>query len=281
MKQFILILLIALGVSTFLSCEDDYQLGSQPTLDNVKYSATPDAESPNVIHFAFDTDGLTPFWRIERPDGTMFTSNKRKFSITYMIKGEYDGILQVYGRGGASDSLNFKFTVPNSEPIIELLTGTDAQKIWVWDANTLGHLACGWIYSELPDWWILEPNELVGKGLYDDELSFMTEGRIYKLDAHGDVYVDGSATEVMNPNGGGALTVPYEQPEGETWSLEQNDKGEMFLSFSGHGFPSFVGGPKARGAKYKVLELSENKLSLRWDDVDTETSWFYNFIVKR
>lgn len=281
MKQSIYIFLLMLGAGLFSSCEKDYDLGSRPTLDNVQYSATPDSESPNIIHFAFDSDGLTPFWRVERPDGTMFTSNKRSFSITYMIKGEYNGVLQAYGRGGATDSLRFKFTVPNSEPMIELLTGRESQKIWVWDYNTQGHLACGWINSEKPDWWILEPNELVGKGLYDDELSFLTNKRAYKLDAHGDVYIDPSAAEVMNPNGGGVLTVPYQQPEGETWSLEQNDKGEMFLSFSGNGFPSFVGGPKARGAKYKVLKLSEDKLSLRWDDVDNETSWFYNFIEKK
>lgn len=281
MKQFIYILLLTIGASILYSCEKDYELGPKPTLDNVTYLVTPDSESPNIIHFSFDTDGLTPYWRIERPDGSMFTTSQRDFSVTYMIKGDYKGILQVYGRGGVSDSLNFTFTVPNSEPIIELLTGSDTQKVWVWDYTTHGHLACGWLYSEEPDWWILEPYELDGEGLYDDELSFLAENSIYKLEANGDVYIDPSASAVMNPEGGGSLTVPYVQPQGETWTLEENNEGELVLNFSGRGFPSFVGGPKALGGQYKVLELSEDKLSLRWDDVDNETSWYYNFIVKQ
>lgn len=280
MKKYLYIVLLLLGTGTFYSCEADYTLDARPTLDGVNYSVTPDTESPNVIHFSFDTDGLSPFWRIERPDGSMLTSSERNFSIAYMIKGEYSGILQAYGQGGVSDSLRFEFTVPNSEPLIELLTGSDTQKVWVWDHNTRGHLAVGWLYSEEPDWWILEPNELAGEGLYDDELSFLTENSAYKLEANGDVYIDPSASGVMNPGGGGSLTVAYNQPAGETWSLEQNSDGQLFLTFSGRGFPSFVGGPKALGGRYKVLELSENKLSLRWDDIDNETSWFYNFIVK-
>ncbi len=79
------------------------------------------------------------------------------------------------------------------------LTGGDKQKIWIWDTEVQGHFGCGPVTSYSPDGWLVEPNEMESFEMYDDELIFCSNNN-YILNAHGYVYVDPSAKEVMGSN---------------------------------------------------------------------------------
>lgn len=267
-----------------VACGDSYELGDVPDTGDLQYTVTPSTENPNVINFNFKSDGMSPFWSITKPDGQVMTSSKRNFSLTYLMAGDYTGILRGYGHGGLSDSLAFKFNVPKNDSRIWLLSGKDGNKKWIWDSDNAGHLACGSIKSDGPDWWITVPNELNQLKTYDDELNFSLTDYKYNLDAHGYVYVDPSALSTMDPvhypNGGKkGVPVAYTQPDNQKWSVYERD-GKLYLSFSNGGFPSYVAGPKALGAEYEVLVLTEEELYLKWNDTANETSWYYRFKAK-
>ncbi|MFT4221983.1 hypothetical protein [Dysgonomonas sp.] len=279
------ILSVILIVSLCIACTDDHEIGEQPSADEIKYSVTPSADNPNVIHFSFASDKMSPYWSITKPDGSVMNSNKRDFSIKYFMAGEYDARIQAYGGGGLSEELSFKFTVPENDPMIYKLSGDNGDKRWVWNSKVSGHLSCGWLYSDGPDWWITVPNELANLKTYDDELNFSLTDYKYVLNAHEYVYVDPSALKVMDavnyPNGGSVGTaVYYIQPDNQKWAVYEKDDNKLYVSFSNNGFPSYVASPDALGAEYEILELTDDILYLKWNDVANETSWYYRFKVK-
>ncbi len=156
------------------------------------------------------------------------------------------------------------------------LTGGN-KKTWIWDTGVQGHFGCGPVTSYSPDWWPAAPNEMESFEIYDDELVFCSNDNSYILNAHGYIYVDPSAKEVMGANE--RDIAPYTQPEGQKWTLVYEDD-KKYIQFSDKAFPSFVGGPEALGDKYEIIELTEEILHLRWVDVDNCQAWYYRFKVK-
>ena len=285
------IIIGCLLLAVLQSCKEerfDILSKGRPSVEGIIYSVAPLEDSPNTIRFSFSDDNklVSPIWKIEKPDGTFLNSTKRDFTMKYLIQGEYNGFIRVFGQGGLStDSVGFKFYVTESDSLIWKLTGKDGQKVWIWDSTVAGHLACGWVSSESPDWWITEPNELRNLQIYDDEMRFLPD-KTYLLEAHGYIYVNESALSVMDPinypNGGSiAAAVAYTPPKGQQWSMYQNEDGTLCLSFSEGAFPSYVASPEVLlGTDYEVLELTNDILYLRWKDWSVETSWYYRFKVK-
>jgi hypothetical protein len=273
----------------FQSCNEKFDIGDKPSIDQIEYSATSLEDAPGTIHFSFTGKLLSPFWTIEKPDGSYLVSNKRDFTVKYSMAGEYKGAIQAYGQGGLSDSIHFTFNVPENDELVSKLTGLDNQKVWIWDSTKKGHLT-GVYTDPLGQWegqWITEPNELSALKIYDDELSFLPGNNSYLLKANGYVYVESSALSTMDPvnypNGGSVgVAVAYTQPAEQKWAVYQNDAGKLFLSFSGGGFPSYVASPKALGAEYEIIELTDNTLHLYWkvEAEDVITGWHYHFKVK-
>jgi hypothetical protein len=264
-------------LSTCIACEDDYKPEEQPSTNEIKYSVTPDAANPNIIHFSFTSDNMSPYWSITKPDGTIMNSSKRDFSIKYFMAGEYDATIQAYGAGGLSEAIAFKFTVPENDPMIYKLSGNQGDKIWVWDSKTDWHLANGG-----DGWsWGFDANDMANFEIYDDELNFSLTDYNYILNAHGYVYVDPSVVGIVgSAHPSKTNVVSYIQPENQTWAIYENDNGQLYLSFSNEGFPSFAAGPGALGADYEILELTDDILYLRWNDVAGEAWWDYRFKVK-
>lgn len=279
-----------LGIALlFTSCEPEVgskpSIGDAPSVDDIHFTMTPTAEDPNTIQFDFTSDLISPYWAITKLDGSVMSTNKRTFSLKYMWAGEYDGSVQAYGRGGLSEPKTFKVSVATNDPIIYLLTGKDTPKVWIWDSTVQGHLGCGEPSTTTPNWWSAGPNELKGRGIYDDELTFtLNEKRDYVLNAHNDIYVNESAAKTMAPDlypegSTVAVTVAYTQPAGQTWFMDRDAEGKLYLTFSGKGFPSYVANPDALGARYEVMELTENTLQLQWKG--SGINWYMRFKVKQ
>lgn len=273
----------------FTACEPEVgskpSIGDAPSVDDIHFTMTPTAEDPNTIQFDFTSDLISPYWAITKLDGSVMSTNKRTFSLKYMWAGEYDGSVQAYGRGGLSEPKTFKVSVATNDPIIYLLTGKDTPKVWIWDSSVQGHLGCGEPSTTTPNWWSAGPNELKGRGIYDDELTFtLNEKRDYVLNAHNDIYVNESAAKTMAPDlypegSTVAVTVAYTQPAGQTWFMDRDAEGKLYLTFSGKGFPSYVANPDALGARYEVMELTENTLQLQWKG--SGINWYMRFKVKQ
>lgn len=52
-------------------------------------------------------------------------------------------------------------------------------KTWVLDSEANGHIGCGPDQANAAGWWAAGPNEKAGFGLYDDEITFYADGKIY------------------------------------------------------------------------------------------------------
>ena len=114
--------------------------------------------------------------------------------------------------------------------------------------------------------------------MYDDELEFRMENHEYILRANGYVYCDRGALAAMGKEGNVATDIEYQQPEGQSWSIV-NEDGVDYLQFSEMAFPSAIPVPGVLGGKFRILSLTEDCLYLRLQTNDD--SWYFRFIPKK
>lgn len=275
MKLFRYLTILAAAAMTATACQDSTEgLGLLPEVSEDMYRIYIDENDPNLVHFAFTADLLSPYWEIELKGGSKATSNNRDFTLT-MTTGDYTGYLTAYGRSGRSPRHEFTFHIDAPDPAVRMLCGTDPAnpKVWVWDIwgeyNNGGQQRIfGYIWGD--DWrtdtWY-NPLEDMQAGMMqgsmlDDKMTFFDDGR-FLLDAGGTVWVDGDVDGI----GGWGVDragIAQWQPKGtEGWALV--DAGtKRYIRFSGGGFPSVVADPKGVDADYEIVELSEEHLRLRW-----------------
>lgn len=282
------ILTILTPIAILAGCAmPSYQLGELPDITDPEYTVTPEQDNPNIIRFTFNEDLVSPFWRIRKPDGSYFESSSRDFTLRYYMKGEYDGTLTVYGRGGMGEPVPFSFNVTENDPVVKKLTGEGTQKVWVWNWSEDGHFGEGARDARKPDWWPVGANEMKDYAMYDDELAFIADTWDFHLDSKGKIYADGTVLSVLDPAGFPegkeyrGTDIAYTQPEGQKWGLYADEDGTLWISFTEGGFPSYPCHPSALGGAYEVLELSDDVLSLKYDTgSDTYGSWFFRFVLK-
>lgn len=170
--------------------------------------------------------------------------------------------------------------VPQPSELEKALTSNSdgSQKIWVWDRSTKGHYGEGAKDSMEPDWWPVVPDEMKNYSMYDDELEFRMENYAYILRANGFVYCDRGALAAMGHEGNAAMDIPYTQPDGQTWTLV-NEDGVDYLQFSENAFPSAIPVPGVLGGKFRILSLTDECLYLRFQTNDD--SWYFRFVPKK
>lgn len=143
----------------------------------------------------------------------------------------------------------------------ELLAGTDDQgKVWVMDNEAKGHLACGPITNPA-EWWSANANEKATSGMYDNELTFFSDGT-FKFNPGEDnsIYVNWGCTTV-GPNTGAEPdnTVEWQEQtgkyifDGETLTLPENFTLGYIPSDDAYANPTFA-----------VAEITETKLVLHY-----------------
>lgn len=270
----------------FIACSSNDEVFTEEpkiTIDDINVTIVADDEDPNLLHIELLTPDCLGLFKSEEAD--IFMKGVKKFTHLILYAGEYSLEVQGYNSQGVSEAKVFTFIINEDHPSVQIkltddeifLTGDDVQKTWIWDAGVNSHFGVGALDSDGPDWWPVEPYEMEDFEMYDDELTFYYEDNRYILNAHGFIYIDPSAGDIM---GGNERNVaPYTQPEGQKWTLVYEDN-KKYMQFSDGAFPSFVGGPGALGGKYEILELNENVLHLRWDDMENWQSWYYRFKVK-
>lgn len=70
-------------------------------------------------------------------------------------------------------------------------------KTWVLDSEANGHIGCGPDQSNPAGWWAAGPNEKVGFGLYDDEITFYADGKyVFNPGADGKIYINKDVTAI-------------------------------------------------------------------------------------
>ncbi|MDE6161581.1 MAG: hypothetical protein K2F77_07975, partial [Muribaculaceae bacterium] len=123
MKLFRYLTILAAAAMTATACQDSTEgLGLLPEVSEDMYRIYIDENDPNLVHFAFTADLLSPYWEIELKGGSKATSNNRDFTLT-MTTGDYTGYLTAYGRSGRSPRHEFTFHIDAPDPAVRMLCG--------------------------------------------------------------------------------------------------------------------------------------------------------------
>lgn len=172
-----------------------------PTAEGAQVTATVD-QSTNQATLTMAGTAIYPIW-IEQGNTTTYSTSNPMTKVysasgdhtVYYRVGNHDGISQ----GMGSVTFHMDNSLVNFDNIINMIAG----KEWRIAADQPAHQACGPSGSDGTEWWSASPNEKADVGLYDDRLTFSTDGTYtYDPGAGGTVYVNTGCTLFNNPGTG-------------------------------------------------------------------------------
>jgi len=284
------ILLFAAAGALLFSCSpmdrDNHKLGTAPTEDQLAFTFTPNAATPNIIEFVNDSKlpGVA-LWDL----GNGTTAKGDKVSATYPLKGDYTVTMSLFTTGGSS-TISKVVSISADDyglldtPGFNALTGGAAAsegKTWVFAKYTPGHFgvddvnaaphADGW-------WWACPPMGKDGASLYTNEFTFIQKGTKFIWKNNGNIYTNGNGMNHLGIPGTATpvddFDVPYTPADNLTFTLDE-ESGTLTLSggaFLGH---------YAGTSEYHILSLTEHELKL-WcrSAVEPGNAWYYIFVPK-
>ncbi len=280
-------ILVLFPVLWLVACEPQVPSGPDldpaPKSDEVTFEMEPDQENPNIVYFTSTSGGFKALWDF----GNGQTAEGNEVKGEYPLKGVYTVTLTIFTESGqAMNTKEVEILETNplmlDDPDLNLLTGGAEQtegKTWVIDSTQLGHMGVGPTTSFTPEWWAATPNSKPGTGLYNDEYTFKLDGFSFDMETNGDVFINGNNAgdfdgAVEAP--GGDMMADWTAPDDITFNLLKNDDGSMFLKITEPGFIGFYAGVHT----YQILELSENKMWLRFEDSNDDQVWYHRLITK-
>lgn len=257
---------IVLSCLALAACQDDTDgLGSRPTVTDDMFRVYVDGDNENIIHFDFVAEGLSAYWEIE-VGGITTAYAEREFTLS-MSRGDYQGYLTAYGRGGRSDRYPFTFHVDALDPSYRILCGKDNDRIWVFDRygeaiDAATQRIFGYLWGE--PWqsnsWFNPTADLEVYGVMDDEISFRNDGAfILNPGEDGKVWVDGGGWGDVESAGRASWTATGN----ESWAFVENGA-RRYIQFGGGAFPAIVADAAGIDQAYEVVELTDTHLCLRW-----------------
>lgn len=281
---FPVLLITGLGLG---ACEPqlsaDPDLNEPPESENVTFEYTHDADNPNIVEFVNTSDSFKALWDFgngAKAEGDVVTGE-------YPLKGEYSVTLTIFTESG--QAVNSKLvTIEETNPImlddpdLNLLTGGAEQldgKTWVIDSTQAAHMGVGPSSGNWPEWWAAAPLAKPGTGLYTDEYTFKLDGLAFDMETNGYVFINaayGDEFSEASDAPGGDLMAQWEAPGDLSFNFRKEDDGSMYVSVSDPGFIGFYTGVH----EYEILEISENLLSLRFEDRDNDLVWYHRLIPK-
>jgi hypothetical protein len=304
------ILIFAILLIGFNSCKKEtYSLGDLPTPSNLvivadiagKTADAPNGDGSGVVNFNF-TSTATISYKVDFGDGSAPQICQSKISRKYNKVGTkpYRVMVTALGKGGITSTsmkdivVYYAFDVDPA--IVTLLTGNSPTgKKWRVDKDVAGHLGLGPgadrpdgnAETFIPSWWAAQPNEKVGKGIYDDVYTF-TSTKVFTHQTNGDLY---GYKEYFARDFDPATPGVY-GGYGDEWILNYPDYTESFdydgdkatstspkrdyITFSQKGHCGFFSGFH----KYMILEITDTTMWLRADLPGTNiNAWYVKLIV--
>ena len=284
--QFTVLLVLIVGFF-MSSCTDSTtggELGSAPTSEDVTFTSEPDSENPNIIHFTNTSDSFRALWDF----GNGATAEGDEVVGEFPSQGEYTVSLTIFTESGhAVDSSTVTIAETNyamlDDPNLNNLTGgiDDVDgKTWVVDSTQLGHMGVGQLDLLEPNYWQAQPEVKTGAGLYDDRYTFKLDGFSYDMETNGYVFLNGAYGDEFDntevPPDGADLMAPWTAPDNQSFSLSEADNGDLTLTVSSPTFIGFYAGART----YDVLELTENTMTIRYEDPKNGLAWYHSLIVE-
>ena len=130
--------------------------------------------------------------------------------------------------------------------------------------------------GNFPEWWSAPGCDKKGVGMYDDRYTFYTDNSKFDMVTNGNVYIN----EHQVPNFPGAyqnltdFTAPFADHLNETWQIIE-EQGSYFIEVSGESFIGYYSGVH----KYQIVEISENRLMLKFlDNMVSDRAWYIKLV---
>lgn len=312
MKRYIkpLILIFATILIGFTSCKKEtYSLGDLTTPTNLAIAAeivgktaeTPNGDGSGYVNFNLTANDAISY-KVDFGDGSLPQVCQSKVTRKYNKVGlhHYRVIVSALGKGGVTSTsmqdIDVYYAFVADPAIVTLLTGdSPTGKKWRVDKDVAGHLGLGpganrpdgSAETFTPSWWSAQPNEKVGKGIYDDVYTF-TNTKVFTHQTNGDLY---GLKEFFARDFDPATPGVY-GGYGDEWILEYPNYTESFdydgdaatadspkrdyITFAQKGYCGFFAGFH----KYMILEITETTMWLRADLPGTNlNAWYVKLIV--
>jgi len=276
--------LVLLGGFIAACTPDDFdgELAPAPVSDQVQFSATPNANNPNMITFKNETLGaMKAIWDL----GNGQTAVGDEASGSFAVAGNYTVKLTVFTSGGyASNTKTVTIAETNvamlNRPDYNMLTGGASNangKTWVIEKDYAGHLGVGPIAGATPEWYQAGANEKAAEGFYDDEMTFNLNGFAYTYQNNGNTFANGAnAAGIGGTTQADDVTLPYTPPTGMVWSITE-EGGKSYLTISQGGFLGYYTG----ATRYEILRLTENELYVKANDAaNAANGWWLRLVPK-
>jgi len=151
-----------------------------------------------------------------------------------------------------------------------------SEKIWVMDKATKGHLGCGPSGSIGLEWWSANPFEKEGYSMYDNQLTFRSNGTFTFDPVDGMIYVNaGSGYETSYKTAEEDYVAPAAVGEG-TYSFEMEGD-NTFIKFPAGSIIGYIPNPEAlTNPIYKVITLTSSVMELVVDNGGI--AWHFRYI---
>lgn len=246
---------IALSMSAALmaACSPDYITPDQAKLPqaadfDVQVEVN---QETNYVTFNMNNNGIVPVWivgatdPIDNANGSKVTGKNYAYTgngllLRFRDEGKHTVEVKAYNAHGISvGSQMVEFTLNNTyrdpfdpAPYIKALSD-GSTKTWEWNHTVAGHFGCGPFGGTGTEWWSAGAEEKKDWSLYDDKITFGSDGSFVYDPGDGQLYVNANSGVKSEYATGEDYLVPWEKTTA-TYSVESswNDAGveEIYIT---------------------------------------------------
>ncbi len=289
-KIFNAVLLVGAAAALLLGCRpmdlDLHKLGAPVTEDQLSFSTTPSASTPNIIELT-NTSSVNGVALWDLGNGSIVKGDK--VSASYPFKGDYTITMSLYTTGGSATVSKVVSIADNDFGLLDtpgfnaLTGGANATegKTWVFARYTYGHFGVGDVNvapeAGGPAWWQCDPNGKAGCSLYDNTYTFIQKGTKLIWKNNGSIYTNENGMNHLGKGGTpneavGDFDVPYTPGDNLSFVF---DEAAGKLTLSDGAFLGFYTGV----SEYNIIKLDEHQLYV-WcrSAAEPGNAWYFMFV---
>ena len=289
-KIFNAVLLVGAAAALLLGCRpmdlDLHKLGAPVTEDQLSFSTTPSASTPNIIELT-NTSSVNGVALWDLGNGSIVKGDK--VSASYPFKGDYTITMSLYTTGGSATVSKVVSIADNDFGLLDtpgynaLTGGANATegKTWVFARYTYGHFGVGDVNAAPeaggPAWWQCDPNGKAGCSLYDNTYTFIQKGTKLIWKNNGSIYTNENGMNHLGKGGTpneavGDFDVPYTPGDNLSFVF---DEAAGKLTLSDGAFLGFYTGV----SEYNIIKLDEHQLYV-WcrSAAEPGNAWYFMFV---
>lgn len=243
-----------------------------PLAKDAKVTAIVD-QTINQVTFKLEGNGVYPIWFLT--DGASPYSTQNGLKKIFSNAGDYEMEYRVGNRNGFSQGIGkVTFHIDNSLVDMTKYTTLLSGKTWRIAKDVQGHIGCGEPGTDGLGWYSAAPNEKEASGLYDDELTFTTDGSYtYSPGADGLVFVNTGCTVMPgNPGDGNDFDAAAEQ-QTATYTIEGRGNDVYLVLPAQTLFPYVSCDNQYNKPEFRIESITGSELVLVYDD--GSIAWHY------